>query len=451
MVRKTSLVSLALLALGGCASFSPDGGFTDVGRAVQQRTGSEARWLRSDAETESVATRVRQLLAEPLGPAQAVQIALFNNRGLQAAYSELGISESELVQAGRWINPGFRFARLQRGDELEIERKLIFDLLALLTMPQRTEIARKRFEQAKLRAAEDALQVAADARRAWFEAVAAEQSARYASKVRDSAEAGAELAERMARAGNFSALDQMREQAFYGDARAQLARARQVALAARERLTRVLGLADGPGAFKLPERLPDLPKSLREPGALERTALRERLDVQAAMRDAEALADSLGLVGATRFVDVLDLGAVRNSASGQPPQKGWELELRLPVFDSGDARLSRARYLYAQAVNRAAQAAVNARSEVREAYAAYRTAYELATQYRDRIVPLRNSISEENLLRYNGMLISVFELLADARAQAGSVSAYIEAMRDFWLSESKLQMALNGRAPGDTP
>jgi len=148
---------------------------------------------------------------------------------------------------------------------------------------------------------------------------------------------------------------------------------------------------------------------------------------------------------------VLDLGVARNSASGQPPQKGWELELRLPVFDGGDARLAHARYLYAQAVNRAAQTVVNARSEVREAYAAYRTAYDLAAQFRDRIVPLRNKISEENLLRYNGMLISVFELLADARAQAESVNGYIEGMRNFWLSESNLQMALTGRAPRETP
>jgi len=290
MVRKISLAWLALLVLGGCASFSPDGGFSDVAKAVQQRTGGEARWLRSDADTESVATRVGQLLAEPIGPEQAVQVALFNNRGLQAAYAELGISESERVQAGRWINPGFSFARLQRGDELEIERKFIFDLLALFTMPRRVAIAQQRFEQIKLLASADALQVAADARRAWFEAVAAEQSAQYAAKVEVSAQAGAELAERMARAGNFSALDRMREEAFHADAAAQLARTRQNALAARERLARVLGLADGPAAFKLPERLPDLPKAPREPGALERTALRERLDVQAALRDAEALA-----------------------------------------------------------------------------------------------------------------------------------------------------------------
>ena len=122
MVPRISAIALALLIVGGCASFSPDGGFTDVAKAVQQRTGREARWLRSDADRDSIAARVRQLLAEPIGPQQAVQIALFNNRGLQAAYAELGIAESELVQAGRWINPGFSFARLERGDELEIEQ-----------------------------------------------------------------------------------------------------------------------------------------------------------------------------------------------------------------------------------------------------------------------------------------------------------------------------------------
>jgi len=447
MVRQTIAWSLALVALGGCASFSPDGGFDDVGKAVKERTGGDARWVKSDADRDAVAARVKELLSKPIGPDQAVQIALLNNRGLQAAYAELGISESDLVQAGRWINPGFSYEYLTRGDELEITRKLLFDVLALFTMPRRVEIATQRFEAAKLRAAADATQAAADARRAWFDAVAAEQSAQYAAKVKSSAEAGAELAGQMARVGNFSVLDRAREQAFNAEAGARLARARQESVAASERLARALGLADGPPAFRLPERLPDLPKAPRDPGPLESTALRERLDVQAAVRDAEALATSLGLTNATRYVDVVRLGAEHNSASGQPAQNGWELDLRLPVFDFGDARTERARHLYMQAVDRAAQVAVNARSEVREAYAAYRTAFDVAAQYRDEIVPLRRKISDESLLRYNGMLLSVFELLADAREQAASVDGYIRALRDFWFSESDLQMALAGQKP----
>ena len=46
----------------------------------------------------------------------------------------------------------------------------------------------------------------------------------------------------MARAGNFPKLTQMREQVFYAEAVAQLARARQSAVAERERLTRLMGL-----------------------------------------------------------------------------------------------------------------------------------------------------------------------------------------------------------------
>jgi outer membrane protein TolC len=95
-----------------------------------------------------------------------------------------------------------------------------------------------------------------------------------------------------------------------------------------------------------------------------------------------------------------------------------------------------------QSVQRVAEVAVNARSQVRETHSAYLTAYETARHYRDEIVPLRKKISEENLLRYNGMLISIFELLADAREQVASVNAYIEALRDFWLAEGDLRAAL---------
>ena len=91
--------------------------------------------------------------------------------------------------------------------------------------------------------------------------------------------------------------------------------------------------------------------------------------------------------------------------------------------------------------------AVNARSEVREAYSAYRTAYDLAQHYRDEVVPLRKRISEENLLRYNGMLIGVFELLADAREQVAGVTGYVQALRDFWVAETNLQTALTARSP----
>jgi len=445
------LVPALMLLIGGCAGFSPDGGFDAVRAAAEERgIKQEAAWIRSDTDGESARALVKQLLTATLSADAAVQIALLNNRGLQATYSELGIAESDVVQAGRLRNPGFSFSRLRRADEIEIERTFMFDILGLITMPIRLDLERQRFELTKGRVATAVLQVAADTRRAWYRAVAARETAGYAAQVQDAAEASAELARRMAAAGNFSKLDHAREQVFHAESTALLARAKHMELVERERLTRLLGLSAEDIRFTLPERLPELPGAAREIPDVETQAMKQRLDVQGAIKEAESMASSLGLVRATGFLSVLEVGYQRNSETGRPRQSGYEIELRLPIFDWGDARAARARHSYMQAVNSAADIAVRARSEVREAYNAYRTAFDVARRYRDEIVPLRKRISEEKLLRYNGMLVSVFELLADARQQIASVNAYIEALRDFWMAEANLQTAMTGGSPPST-
>ena len=178
---------------------------------------------------------------------------------------------------------------------------------------------------------------------------------------------------------------------------------------------------------------------------IERVALAQRLDVQGARLAAEQTARNLGLTRATRLVNVLELGLRNNRSNELPTQRGWEIGFELPLFDGGGARLARAEAVYRQALDRAAETAVNARSEVREAYTAYRSAHDIARHHRDEIVPLRQRIADENLLRYNGMLIGVFELLADARGLVASVNGAIEALRDFWLAQADLDMALIGK------
>ena len=447
-MRLALLLSAATL-LGGCAALTPDGGFGAVEKATRDRgLRQEARWHRDEKEAGQARAAVKKLLDAPLSADSAAQIALLNNRSLQATYADLGIADADVAQAGRLRNPGFSFARLHRADEVEIERTFLVDLLGLLTMPIRTDLEKRRLALTQDRVAAEVLQIAADTRRAWHRAVSARESEKYAGQVKDAAEASAELARRMAAAGNFSKLDQAREQVFYAEATAQLARARQAALAERERLTQLMGLWGDDIAYRLPERLPDLPKAPREIHDVETRALKQRLDVQGAMKEAESIGASLGLTRATGFISVLELGYQRNSATGAPRQTGYEIEIRLPLFDWGGARNARAEHAYMQAVNRAADTAVRARSEVREAYSAYRTAFDLAKHYRDEIVPLRKRISDENVLRYNGMLISVFELLADARSQIGAVTAYIEALRDFWIAEANLDHALTAGSPG---
>ena len=444
--RALVLALLSVSLLGGCASFSKDGGFSGVQSATQAHIQQDVVWARDAATRAQSRARIDRLLEKPLSADDAVQIALLNNPGLQAAFNTLGIAEADLVAAQRLPNPGFAIGRLTRGDEVEWERSLHFNLARLLTMPMRTEIEQRLFEQTRRQLVLNVLRLAADTRKAWVIAVTAHQSAQYQRQAMDAAEAGADLASRMAKVGNWSKLRQAREHAFYADAALAVARAEGARLQARERLVRLMGL-DSADQLKLPDRLPDLPESLPVLKNIEQQAMDSRLDLQVTKLQVEALAKSLGLTRSTRLINVLEIGAVNNSSNEAPTQRGYEISFELPLFDWGQSRVVAAESRYRQALERAREVAVNARSEVREAHAMQQGQYAIARHLRDEVVPLKKRISEENVLRYNGMLIGVFELLADARSQIASVNAAIEAQRDYWLAEADLQMALVG-TPG---
>ncbi|GGC23316.1 TolC family protein [Pseudoduganella buxea] len=448
---KPRLLAVAALAisLSGCATFSPDGGIQAVNDLAQAKAGAPVKLLRSDADRRALDELLAARMTQPLTADDAVQIALLNNRGLQASYWELGIAEADLVQAGRLSNPAFGYQHKTGGGTTSIERSLTFNLVSLITAPLATRIEGRQLEATRLQVANEAVTVASNTRRAWVEAVAATQSLAYARQVAAAADASADLGQRMRRAGNWSAFDQAREQAFYAEAMADVVRATSAATAAREALTRLMGLWGGQAAYRLPERLPDLPAAPREMTDVEQVAVRERLDIRAATLASQHTAASLGLSRATRFINVLELGGV-HEREGAERQRGYEITLEIPLFDWGGARTVRAEAVYMQAVNRLAQTAADARSEARESYQAYRAGYDLARHYRDVVIPVRKQLSDETLLRYNGMLVSVFELLADAREQRSAVIAYIDAQKAFWLAEAGLEAALGGRLPATT-
>ena len=445
-IKSRTLIALisASFALGGCATFSKDGGFGAVQDTAKKYIKQEVVWPKTEGEKNKVTERVNELLSKRLNVEQAVQIALFNNKGLQADFYNLGISESDLVQAGRLPNPKFSMLYTRNDGDYKIEQILTFNIFSLLTMPKMQAIERQRFVQNQKKTAFEVIKIANHTRIAYFNAVAATEQVRYSEQVKESAEASAELARRMVKAGNFNKLQQAREQSFYADVALDYANATNKQVSAYEALSRLLGVSVD--QFNLEERLPDLPKSLTELQPFEKAAFEQRLDLQAMRLETDALAKQLGLTKTTRFINVLEIGPARvlEGRRGDPYKKGVELSFELPLFDWGTARVVRAESIYMQSVNRAAQVAINAQSEIREAYNTYRTNYDVTKHIRDEIVPLRKKILQENQLRYNGMLTSPFELFGDARAQVTSVKSYIESLREFWVADSTLQMTLIG-------
>ena len=445
------LITFAALGVCACAGFSRDNGFDAVADSAARRLALNPTWPRTPEEKDKVAAQVATLLGHPLSAADTVQVALLNNRMLQADFEELGISEADLVQAGRLPNPRFDLRHASAGGQYDIEETLSFNVLALLTMPYARDIEKRRFAQTQDAVVLRIAQLAQDTREAYYRAVAARESRDYLRKVRTAADTGATLARRMVSAGNWNKLDEARERSFYADAVQGLTQAQLAEESARERLLVLLGMPDEKPAgpqLQLGGSLPELPGSAEQLPDVEQAVLQNRLDLKLMRAQIDELQQRLKLTRSTRFVNVLDLGATRVRQGGRdsPFERGYAVTLEVPIFDSGAARLKKSEATYAQAVERFAQAAIEARSQIRLAYAGYRAAYELALQQRDEVLPLRKAIAQENLLRYNAAQISIFELLSDAREQAAGIDGYIQRLRDFWIAKSRLDGALLGNS-----
>lgn len=441
------LLMTSALALSGCASFTADRGMSSVQEFAGAPLGKDVIALRSPEEESAARSIVDQLLAKRLSPDDAVQIALVNNRELQAAYNQLGISEAQRIQASLPPNPTFSLERIAGAGSVEIEARAIASVLSLLTLPARAQIASDRFRQAQLEAAETTLRIATDTRRAYFRALTAKVLVNFLIQSQSAAQAAAELSTQLGESGTMNKLDQARNQVFFAELTAQLAQARQLASTERERLIRLMGLWGPDIDFKLPVNLPRLPGKPAVQPDIEREAVARRLDLQIARIDVQALSRSLDLSNATRMISVLELSGIKKrvtSVEETERERGFELELQIPIFDLGAGKLRQAEETYMQSVNRLAAKAINVRSEAREAYGTYRGAYDIARHYQREVLPLRKIISDETLLRYNAMQIDVFTLLTEARARIASTTSAIEAERAFWLAATNLGASVLG-------
>ncbi len=466
MILTPFLKDLCMTAAGGlglllssCATFSPDGGVNIAAQAARQEFGKGAAALRSDTDIVWAKSRVERLLKRPLTADAAVEIALLNNRELQAAFNRLGIAEAIMTREKLPPNPTFSFSRLAGPLGSDIEGVVVANILALATLPARAEIADDRFRAAQLEAAAETLRLGYDARRAFLRAVGARELAGYISEANQSTEAVAALARRLGETGAMSRLDQAKDQLSSAEFATRLASARLLASNERERLARVLGLWGTELDFVLPNALSPPPARPRNMPNIEQEAVGRRIDLHVAHAELSALAKTLGLIEATRFVNLFQLAGGRKIKTESVPNPenglnentrfrfiGGGAAIEIPIFDFGETRVREAEQSWLEAVNRLAQRAVEARSQARQAFRTYRYAHEIAQFRKREILALQTIISEEMLRRYNGMLVDAFPLLENARKRVLLQAAAIEAKRDYWLADTDLRAAISGPA-----
>ncbi len=248
----------------------------------------------------------------------------------------------------------------------------------------------------------------------------------------------------MSALGHSSVIEAADSEIFLSGMRTSLTRQRLAESAAREGLIRQLGLwGQQARSLKLPDRLPELPPNSIDIESVEGQAIENRLDVRMANMNIEGLAKNLKLTRLNPFFSAIELGPVMEKGEGEI-NRGYELEFRIPIFDTGDIKTQKAKAIYDQAQAQAEVTAISAASSARQALKSYRSNLEIAKHYRDRVLPLRERVSQEQLLMFNGMLISVFDLLDDLRSSMNMESSYVDSIKDFWIADADLQQALTG-------
>lgn len=448
-ILKKTAIALAVLVLAGCATVNISESVDQANQELNGFTKGKLSLVQTDEQRQAMAAKAGEILKEPLSQSAAVELMLTHSPQFQTMLAENWAQAAQAAQSGRIHNPVFAFERVRIKDELELGRLLSFGLLDLLSLPARQGIARTQIDLAQLQLTSSVVDQVTQVRQAWVEAVAAQQAHTYAQQVFESAQTSAELARRMQQVGNFTRLQRARQQSFYADAALNLAATRHKATATREALVRMLGLNTEQAAhLKLPERLPDLPEAPKAPSDVAKRA-EDRLDVRMAKQGFDASAKAQGLGNVASFLDI-EAGIrydtiFENDTGERNNKKGYEIELALPIFDWGGMKRDAFNANTLAAANRLEATLRGAQSTLRESYSAYRTTYDIARHYRDEIIPLRQTIADENLLRYNGMLIGVFELLADSRDQVNVVVQAINAQADFWRADAALQATVVGK------
>lgn len=467
-ISKLPLLISVPLFLGACAVAvpgaytDPKAGFANVAGQITPAIGKRTVFAETQAENDALRKQVHAMVhRKTISADTAVQVALLNNKGLQASYANVGLSAAEAWQQSTPENPVISIGILgigapELGAYRAIEGLIRANILDATTRRQRRAIADASFRQAQLSAVNETLVLANQTRRAWIAAVAAFETVGYLKRAKVTSDAGSELAQKLGETGALNTAGQAREQAFNAELAGQLAKARLAAAQAKEELTRLMGLWGSSVDYYVPDALPALPKSVGAIANVEAKALRNRVDLRVAKLGLEAQAAAFGLTDQTRIVSDLEIvGGAEFEREEEDdgdteevltPQV--EVEFAIPIYDTGKARMRKAELMYLQAANVLAQTAVNVRSEARGAEASYRASYKIARHYRDVLVPLRRTVEEEALLSYNGMITNTFELLTDTRERLAASLEAANAKSDFYRAQADLTAAIYGGGTG---
>ncbi len=450
---------LAVVFLAGCASVRPQEAFDDVQQTLDARTDARVVWRTGASEDAAADASVDSLLARPLTADAAVQVALLNNRRLQATYENLGVAQANLVQAGLLANPVFgagvmfplEVADPASGDSAapDLRFSVAFDFLSVFFLPLRRAVAQSAYEAARLRVASDVLGFAADTRATFYRAQANAARLALQRTIVENTEAAYEAALLLREAGNVPAVDLLAEQARFEQARLDLVSAEALTVESRERLARQMGVFGEDADFTLAGEIPPVSEDaldIEDLDTIETRAVEANLALAAARQDVLTFGRRLGVTRPETLIPELHAGAELERDDGE-----WELgpdvEVALPLLDQGQARLARVRAELRRRRARYYALGVEVRSAARTLAQRLAAARTTALQYQRVILPLRAELTAQTLRQYNAMQTGVFGLLQAQQMEVEANRRYLDRLAAYWRARIDVALLLQGGMP----
>lgn len=446
--KRPVLLAACLLALfgSGCATVSTEATWEEVRNDVTDRTGRVVEWNQGTQADRAAVEAVEGLLEDGLTAEQAVQVALVNNRTLQATYEELGVAQADLVQAGLLRNPVFEGVfRFVRDNGQAYDLGVTQNFLDVLLIPMRKKVARARLEGAKLRVSAAVIDLASQVRIAFLRAQAAEQALAMRRTAMDAARASHQMAQRLRAAGNVTALELSLQRELHETTKLNVQAAEATVLETRERLNMLLGLWGEQTEWRIDGALPPVPTREMDADDVEQKAIASSLDLAIAREGLRTAAARMGVRVAETVSPELAAGL---EAEGEDPgtwEVGPALALPIPLFDQGQAASARAKARMRELWNDYTQQAVQVRSAARRARYRLLAARQRAIHYRDVVLPLRRRILRQTHLRYNAMFLGVFQLLQAKQLEVAARRRYIDELANYWIARVELETLLQGR------
>ena len=443
---KNCVILLTAGSFAGCAHVNPNPAFTELANTVHLRTGKHVQWNRGTAQDGEAQAAVASLLSRPLTADSAVQIALLNNRNLQATYEELGIAQADLVEAGLLKNPVFAFERRFPGRAMEAD--LLKEFIDLLLLPLRKHIAQAQFEAAKFRVGHEILSLAAEVRAAFYEHQGDQQLVDLRKNVAEVTERSAEAALRLQQAGNKTNLDLANEQATHAEAKIEFAKTRSEAAQSREKLNKLIGAYGGQTNWTVAARLPELPSSEISATRLESRAIEQRLDLAAARQDFVAIARSAGLTRLDAILEKGEIGAHYEREKSGEYSIGPSVDVPIPIYNQGQAAVERSSAKLRQSQERYLALAAEIRSDVRAARDRMLLARQQVEYFKSTALPARARVILEAQLQYNAMQIGPSQLLQAKQEEVKTGAELVATQRDYWVARAELEKAMGGSLSG---